>query len=166
MKNFLKIVFITMVCVSVIGCGYTTSALRGEKIQKLHVETFLNRTYEHGLDRMITDAVIDEFIFKGGVKVVEEDNAEVILSGVVKDYVLKPLSYNRENQAEEYRLRVSVDVSLEDRLSGGVIWEAKDVAGEWTFLFSGPLRISEEEAREKAIKYLAREIVQRSLEMW
>ncbi len=148
------------------GCGYTTSALRGERIQKIHVGTFLNKTYEQGLDRLVTDAVIDEFIFKGGIKVVEKDRAEIELDGTVINYELKPLSYNRSNQAEEYRLRISVDVSLRDRATSKIIWEAKSLSGEWTFLLSGPLEVSEEDARSKAITYLAREVVQQALEMW
>jgi len=158
------VIIIGIICLA--GCGYTTSALRGGKIQRMYVSTFLNKTYEQGLDRAVTDAVIDEFIFKGGVKVVEEERAEVELSGVISEYVLKPLSYNRENQAEEYRLRVTVDISIKDRTTKQIIWEANGLSGEWTFLLSGPLAVTEEEAKDKAIKYLAREAAQRALEMW
>ena len=161
---FTLLIFTCILCF--MGCGYTTSVLRNEKMQKIHVATFLNRTYEQGLDRLVTDAMIDEFIFKGGVKVVEEDRAEIKLSGKVTEYVLEPLSYNRENQAEEYRLRITVDIFLNDSVTKNLIWEAKGLSGEWTFLLSGPLAVSEEEAKEKAIEYLAREAVQRTLEMW
>ena len=161
-----KAIIALIVAIVLTGCGYTTSALRGERMQKIYVATFLNKTYEQGLDRLVTDRIIDEFIFRGGVKVVEEDRAEIELKGVIKEYILKPLSYNRENQAEEYRLRITVDISLKDCETKKVIWEARDLSGEWTFLLSGPLAVSEEEAKEKAIEYLVREAVQRSLEMW
>lgn len=162
----MKSLIINIICISLVGCGYTISALRGGNIQNIHIDTFLNKTYEQGLDRLITDAVIDEFIFKGGIKVVEEDRADARLKGTIKKYVLKPISYDRENQAEEYRLRIIVDVSLEDVATKKTIWHSRDISGEWTFLFTGPLSIPEEEARDKAIEYLAREIVQQTLEMW
>ena len=163
----MKLAFIIVIlCLCLMGCGYTTSALRGERLQKLYVATFLNETYESGLDRLVTEAVVDEFIFKGGIKVVGKEEGEVELSGAIKDYVLKPLSYNRENQAEQYRLRITIDISLTDRATKKIIWQAQGLSGEWTFLYSGPLRQSEEEAKDKAIKYLAREAVQRTLEMW
>jgi len=165
-RHLIVKLFVVSVMVVVAGCGYTTSALRGDKIQRMHVATFLNKTYEQGLDRLVTDAVIDEFIFKGGVKVVEEERAEVELSGVVNEYVLNPLTYNRENQAEEYRLRVTVDMSIKDLTTKEIIWKVDGLSGEWTFLLSGPLALSEEDAREKAIKYLAREAVQQALDMW
>jgi outer membrane lipopolysaccharide assembly protein LptE/RlpB len=161
-----SILLLTAALLTLIGCGYTTSSLRGERIGKLHVSTFLNETFEQGLDRLVTEAVVDEIIFKGGVKIVKREEAEAELTGSIKDYVLKPLSYNRENEAEEYRLRLSVDVVLTDLATKKIVWQAKGLSAEWTFLHSGPLRQSEEEAKDKAMVYLAREVVQHILEMW
>lgn len=155
-----------IMCLYIAGCGYKTSMLRGEKIRYMHVAVFLNRSYESGLDRLLTDAVTDEFIFRGAVKITDVEKADVELTGVIKEYVLKPLSYNRKNEAEQYRLRISADILLKERSTEKIIWEAKDLSGEWTFLRLGPLTSSEEKARDKAIKYLAREIVQNAVEMW
>ena len=67
---------------------------------------------------------------------------------------------------EEYRIKLTVSMQLEDASRGALLWTEKSFVGETTYRVSGSGAKSESAAIRDAISDLARRIVERTIEAW
>ncbi len=163
-----------------LGCCYTTGSLLPSNIKTIYVKTFTNkiditaevseisryRIYAPFLEVDITKEIIDRFIYDGNLQVVEKENADLILRGELIDYNRQSLRYDVNDEVEEYRLSLVVDLSLYDSRKEENMWEEKGFIGDSTYFTSGSLAKSEDTALNEAIGDLARRIVERTVEGW
>jgi len=161
--------------------GYTTQSMLPSNLKTIYVENFVNKiamTAETSDERMyrgykpemqfdITKAVIDRYIFDGNLKVVDAGKAsDLILTGELVDFKREPLRYDSNDNIEEFRIRLIVNLVLKDVKTGKVVWTEKEFAGESTYDTTGSLAKSERSAIEDATFDLARRIVERTIENW
>jgi ABC-type uncharacterized transport system auxiliary subunit len=162
------------------GCGYTTSSLLPPSIKTIYVENFTNsinvtaeqselrmyRGYRPGMETEITKAVIDRFLLDGNLKIAPEDKADLVLKSDLVDYKRDSLRYDANDNVEEYRIKLIVNMQINDTASGKTLWAEKNFAGETTYRVSGSGAKSESAAIRDAIADLARRIVERTIEAW
>ncbi|MDP2938581.1 MAG: LptE family protein [Candidatus Omnitrophota bacterium] len=162
------------------GCGYTTRSNIATTIKTIYIEPFKNKidftsefsearnikTYFPLLETKITQTVVDRFIFDGNIKVVKKDKADVILKGELTDYIRDTLRYDDNNNVEEYRLNLVVNMSLWKKDEDKVIWSEPRFVGQATYFTSGSQAKSEAVALNDALTDLARRIVERAVEQW
>lgn len=162
------------------GCGYTTKSLLPSDIKTIYVDNFANgikitaeqsnvrmyRGYTPGMERTLTTAVIDKFLTDGTLKIVSENDADLVLTGELVDFGHDVLRYDANNNVEEYRVRIVVNMALEDRKKGKVLWSEKNFAGESTYYTQGSQSQSENAAIDNAMTDIARRIVERTVEVW
>lgn len=177
-KHLIKLSLILLLAVS--GCGYTTASLLPPEFKTIYVDNFKNnisvtaeqselrmyRGYRPGMETDITKAVIDKFLFDGNLKIAPEEKANLILKSELIDYKRDSLRYDANDNVEEYRIKLIVNMQLEDNLNGKVLWSEKGFAGETTYRISGSGSKSEAAAINDAIDDLARRIVERTIEAW
>lgn len=177
-KYLLLIVIVATL--SLFGCGYTTGSLLPDHLKTIHVEDFQNkidisdepsdkrgyRIYRAGVEADITEAVIDQFIFDGHLRIVDRDDADLILKGELIDYYKQPLRYDRFDNVEEYRIIVTVNIELKDTVKDKVLWKEDGFIGYDTYRLTGSFASSEDQARQDAIKDLASKIVEKAIEGW
>ncbi len=177
-----KFSFLLMLPLVIAGCGYTTGSLLPEHIETIHIQPFRNkieltdelaldqyrfRTYRADLEIDITKEVIDKFINDGHLKVVEEENADLILSGELIDYLRTPVRYGADNEAvEEYRISIVCSLKLKDISKDVIMWREPRVIGDSTYSLSGSYATSEASCVSAAVSDLARRIVNRTIEGW
>ncbi|TET07602.1 hypothetical protein E3J84_07255 [Candidatus Aerophobetes bacterium] len=143
------------------GCRYQWQPPFPSSISKIAIPTFLNeKTFEYGLEETLTRLVIEEFLLDGRLDIVEENEADLILEGRI-DYYLKELLSGAAG-AEEYRIRIGVEVSL---ISG----EEREVLGkiEETTVYSlvGMIQ-TEDEAKNETCRKIGQELVRLIWEEW
>ena len=148
------------------GCGYSPRPLLGSGLRTIAIDNLENKTYEHSLEVLIAQAVRNEFIFDGTLKVVEKTRADLLLSGAVIDYIFEPLSYDNKDKAESYRLRIRTKLTLKNLKTGEVVWQDKIVEGDARYLLTGSLAETEAQARDKALEDLAKEILRQAIDIW
>lgn len=143
------------------GCGYRVLAPSWpEGIRKIYVENIRNQTTEPGMDKIFTDALIQELWHWDKVHVVNRDEAQAILSGVINEYAAdQAISFDRDRTIREYRLTIRLNLRLEDASTGKIIWQEKGITtqGDYQF-FKDDLartRSRENQARQKAAADLA-----------
>jgi hypothetical protein len=149
------------ICLTLTGCGYRILAPSWpEGISKIYVETNRNQTTEAGMDKIFTDALIQEFWHWGRVRIVNRDEAQAILSGIINDYAAaQPLSFDRDRTIREYRLTIRLNLRLQDASTGKTIWQENGITtqGDYQF-FKDDLartRSQENQAQRKAAADLA-----------
>ncbi|MCD5397728.1 LPS assembly lipoprotein LptE [candidate division NPL-UPA2 bacterium] len=141
------------------GCGYSPRLLLERDLRTIVLENLENQTFEHGLGVLATRALRDEFIFDGALRVVEEVQADLLLSGAVIYYTLETLFYGRDGRAASRRLRIRAKLTLKNLRVEEVIWQDRIIEGDVRYLLTGPLAKTESQARDKALRDLAREIL-------
>jgi len=162
------------------GCGYTTRSMIADKYNKIYIKPFVNKidftqesavankykVYRPMLEREVTKAVADKYIFDGNLRPVEESAADVVLRGEVTDFRRDPVRYTEDDDIEEYRINIVVNISLIDAKTEKLIWQENGFTGDTTYFTMGPQAKSEDTAVKDAIKDLARRIVERTVEQW
>ena len=177
MKRSLSILFAALFCLS--GCGYTTKSLLPEDIKSIHIPPTINgidltaevsdkkpfRVYRPGLEVDVTNAIIDRFIFDGHLRVATQANADAQTEIRLVDYRRDPLRFNSNDDVQEYRLTVTVDMRVFRTRDNTTLWSAR-MGGDSTFFLSGPRAVSEDEATRQAVEDLARRVVDKTIELW
>ncbi len=110
------------------GCGYQfagQSPLFSQNIHTIYVEPFISRSRDVGLEQELTSAVRSEFYRLGPLKVVDQlDEADAIISGVIRSLENHVASTNRKDEALQYESALVLDVSLRRREPNEILWRA------------------------------------------
>lgn len=153
------------------SCGpYTFTPNLPGYIKTVAIPLFKNpRTFKYGAERVISDAVIDEFIADGTLDVVDEYDADSKLIGEIVSYKKEALSYDVHELVQEYTLAVVVSITFRDTRSGEVIWQEKSMYESVSYFTvetsAGPAE-TEDEALERLAEELAQKIVNRTMQGW
>lgn len=185
-QRALWIALITAVCCCA-GCGYTTRSSLDNKYQTIAISPMYDVSREYDLQAPLTNAIVRKFIYDGRLKVVSEDNADLLLEGAILDYKLRGLTYDHFDRITQFLLVIGAAVRLTDQHTGEVLWQEPMMAGETTFytraagessdrlrgnveVFLPTVRSfsSEEENRAaaEALEQLASDIFYRTIEPW
>ena len=163
----------------ILGCGYQfvgrASALPPE-VRKIAVPTFENTTFEPLLDERLTEAVKKGFMARPRLQVVNSaSEADAVLKGKIIAFRLIPLSFDPQNQAAEYRVKILADFALQDVHDQKILWQEKmmETTAEY-FVIQDPLnpvradiartRDAEDRAIAEAAKVLAENLVSQILD--
>jgi hypothetical protein len=162
------------------GCGYTTRSMICNKYKTIYVSPFLNkiditreqdaanryRVYKAMLETDITKAVIDKFLFDGNLKPVKQPNADLILKGEVIEFRRDPVRYTNDDDVEEYRINILINLKLIDAKTEEVVWQEDSFTGDSTYFVRGPDAKSDDAGISEAISDLSRRVVERTVEQW
>ena len=169
------------------GCGYTTKSSLDEQYQTIFVSAFQNASRQYDFQAPLTNAITRKFINDSRLRVVGRDEADLILEGVIRDYRLKEITTDKDDETTQFLCVVLASARLTERATGKVVWEEKTMAGETSFYTrasgqsSDRLRgnaeaflpsvrsfTTEEENRgaSEALEQLASDILYRTVEPW
>lgn len=162
------------------GCGYSSSSLLPPELDSINVQNFENSitttrevsnrrpTYNYwpDLENEVTRAVIDGFIFDRHLDIKNESKSAMILEGELVDFRLLPLSYDKGEDVDEFRVEIYVNLRLINNLTGKLMWKESSFMGWSSYTTSGPNATSEAVAVKKAVKDLSQRIVERVVEDW
>ena len=118
------------------------------------------------MENDITRAVTNKFLTDGTLRIANESTADLILKSSLVDFKRDALRYDTNDNIEEYRVKLLVNMELTNNKTGVVMWKEKGFAGETTSRTSGPLAKSDDAAVNDAVDDLARRIVERTVEAW
>ncbi len=148
------------------GCRYQWQPPFPSSISKIAIPTFLNETFEYGLEETLTNLVKEEFLLDGQLDIIEENEADLILEGKIAYYDGKELLSGAAG-AEEYRVRIVVVVSLISTGEKEVLEEAEEREIEEMTVYSlvGIFQ-TEDEAKNETCRKIGRELVRLIWEEW
>ena len=108
------------------ACGYRfvdSDAGLPEDVRTVHVEPFINRTRVVGLEDGLARALRRELSAQPRPRVGERpDEADAILSGVIRNYETRNVSVNRFDEVLQVEARFDVEATLRRRQSKEVLW--------------------------------------------
>ena len=180
MRRTVIILLSLLVCAVLSSCGYNTTSMLAKEYDSVHVGNFANKidpskeisdkrsnyTYRPGLETDITRSVIDRFIFDRNIAIKSEPEAALLLKGALIDLREYPLSYDKSDNIEEFRIELYVSIELYDNRTDKLIWKEPSFMGQSTYTVSGPNAKTESQALNDAVKDLAQRVVERTVEAW
>jgi len=91
----------------------------------VQVPAFINRTTRVELEQRVTQAVADEMVARGRLKLVTQPSqADVILRGSIDSFGLFAIAYNAQGRATQYQVSVTAKIELLDhRNDDKVLWK-------------------------------------------
>ena len=105
------------------GCGYGLgggTSVVPETARTITIQRFKNHTREHGLDVRLQQAIEEEFRRRGILKV-EDQNADLVLSGSIRRFASVPVAFSATDEAVQYQGILQVSFKLTERESGKVV---------------------------------------------
>ncbi|RKY85526.1 hypothetical protein DRP98_02675, partial [candidate division KSB1 bacterium] len=123
---------------------------------------FEDQTSEFGIKEKLTDALISEFTRDNTLKISSQDEADSIIRGKILSVVDRAETYDAQEQAQSYRVYISVEVKFEDLRKHKVLWKQR--MNQWgSYSLAGESR---QQGIEQAIKKLAEDILNKSVSGW
>jgi hypothetical protein len=113
---------------------------------------------------MFTNVFANEFINSKRLQVVSANQADVILRGTIKDFREQIISYNQDKKALEYRVFVSLDLSLEKRDTGKILWKRKRLTDNEEYQVSSNYITVTQADKTTAVEKMAQDLAQRVYE--
>jgi hypothetical protein len=92
-----------------------------------------------------------------------------VILGTIEGYSRIPYSYDRNQNVEEYKVELTLNVVYEDRTKNKVVWEEKGLRpwGTYSVSGAGASGIEDERvAQERAIEKAAQDILIKTVRGW
>ncbi|MEO0184224.1 MAG: LPS assembly lipoprotein LptE [candidate division WOR-3 bacterium] len=140
-------------------CGYSTRSLLPGYIKKVHVKIFENQTYKAGLNEIATEATIEAFRNNSSLKIVSEDQADIVVNGKITGFSKEPYVYTGALNVTQYKISVKFSVTCLDRIKNTIFWQG-DVS-DWSIYTT-----DEDASIKEAIKRTAERLVTTILTNW
>jgi outer membrane lipopolysaccharide assembly protein LptE/RlpB len=100
------------------GCGYHlvgTVSVLPEDLQTLYVDTFQNLSSWSEVDQRIVEALSSEWVRRRKFELLDQaEGADVMLSGVILNLGVAPVSFDDQGRATEYQMMLTTSVKLQD----------------------------------------------------
>jgi outer membrane lipopolysaccharide assembly protein LptE/RlpB len=108
------------------SCGYGLVGRNNfldPSIKTIYVPAFVNRTTRVELEQRVTQAVAEEFVSRGRLKLVSSANdANAILKGSIDSFNIFPIAFD-QGRATRYQISITAKIELLDhRKEDKVIW--------------------------------------------
>jgi hypothetical protein len=139
-----------LAAVALVGCAYrlgpTNGATAGDR--SVEVKPFLNKTLEPHLTDYVMNSMRKRLQEEGTYKVDTHDDGDIVLDGVIVEYVRTPLSFQPTDviSVVDYQIAMTAEVTARERVTGKVIFEKKLVHGRATLRVGADLTSAERSA--------------------
>lgn len=143
------------------ACGYNFSG-GGELpggIQTVNIRIFENQSGETGIETLLTNDVVNQFLRFDTVRIVEKDQAEAILTGTIKSARIRTIAHKSPGRSTERRITLYLDVTLHSR-DGRRIWSASDIASGDSFVVASEKHRTEQN-KKSAIANISKRLAER-----
>ncbi len=110
------------------GCGYGLvggGSSLPKNVHTISIPTFTNSSKEPGIERQFTQTLREEFIKDGRLKVADSVKADWRLTGEIKRYSLKPVSFDSQDNVTGYWIEMALIMELTDRKNRKTIFKQK-----------------------------------------
>ena len=113
------------------GCGYHLAGRASnlpEDIKSIYVQTLVNETPRSQVEQILTQALSDELLTRRRFEVVNSaTEADAILSGKVKSFAVRPLTFDADGLADNFEITITADMKFARPLRAGeseeqIVW--------------------------------------------
>ncbi len=168
------VLFLTALAMALVSCGYsmgrTVALNEGSSLgyQTIAIPMFANETFEPLIEREVTSALKEEVAYDGRLKLVDADEADLVVEGSVVRFELQPLTFDAADRILEYRLSIVSRVTVKDTSGDKVVWKDSAIESFADYRVTEDVtksKINKDEAIKKASRNFAENFVIKVLEI-
>lgn len=141
------------------ACGYRFAG-GGDlpaSVKRVSIAVLENKTAESGIENIITNDIIYEFIRNGRIAA-KADDADAYLTGTIESANDEAISRQSAQTSLERRITVILSLKLKDK-SGKIIWSRKGIASDQAFAVTADKNETEKNKRT-AIELLSKRLAE------
>jgi outer membrane lipopolysaccharide assembly protein LptE/RlpB len=145
------------------GCGYRLARMDNPALApyaSIAIPYFQNKSFEPQAEAIFTHAFADEFVESRRLVLAPEHQADLVLHGSVQDLHDRVIAYSADDKALEYRVIVTMSITLQDRRSGAVVWKRDKLQHAEEYPVGTDIAFSEA-AKRDALRRLAADLAER-----
>ena len=149
-----------------VGCGVYTfsgSTLPGH-MKTVDIPLFVNRSMQPDVAERLTEEVTRQVLSTNLLRIVSQEG-DATIEGTIIEYVNHPYTYDTRSTGvsiDRYAVRIAVDVQFMDNKKSDPIYRGQ-IRGEGIYNFQSE---TEQIGRDRAIKQIAEQILQNSVQSW
>lgn len=148
-----------------LSCGYYS--LKGSLAPHLNtvaVPLFDNRTPEFGITETLTDAVTQEFVRDGSLKLTDQGNADVLVEGAIVSISDRAGAFDQQETVENINVYISVRVVVTDQVKNQTMWDERITQFGTYDPTLGPS--GRQDAYDEAFDKISQEILNKTVSNW
>ncbi len=147
------------------SCGYYSfKGALPSYIKKVAVPLFDDNTAYPGVREDLTNKVVDAFVEDNTLKITNENNADIIISGTIMSISQRAAALTKDEDVTEFQVYVNVRVKCEDIKQNKTLWQ-KTISQFGTMSGAG-LQDERDQAIAEAIEKIAEDIINNTLGYW
>ena len=149
----------------VLSCAYYS--LKGSlppHLNTVAVPLFDNRTPEFGITETLTDAVIEEFIRDGSLKIADRSAADVLITGSIVSVNDRAGAFDQQEAVQDIKVYVTVRVECTDQVKRQTMWDERITQFGSYDPAEGPG--GRNDAYEQAFEKISQEILNKTVSNW
>lgn len=159
------IIIAAVVSLTLVSCWvYTFSPSVAGGANSIAVAKIDNNTAEYGLEDLLIDGLNDEFERDNTLKVVPESQADLIITGSVKNYQHEPYTYDETETVTEYVCRITLEIIIGYADSEKILWEDPGLA-DFGIYAPGDGE-TQADGNKRAVDKIINEIMNRTVRGW
>jgi hypothetical protein len=129
-------------------------------ITRIYVSVIENRTSEAGIEKYITDGLIDEFIQRRKEVLSRQEEAEGILSGSIDAIQDTAIAHSSQSKTTQSRVVLVIALKLVDQ-KGKVIWAVNGINGNQAYNVTNDKTLTEQN-KNNAIRILSKRLAEKA----
>lgn len=146
------------------GCGiYSFSGSLPPHLKSVAVPLFDDRTAEFGVKEALTDAIISEFTADNTMRIADLPDADCAVRGVIERISDRHGAFTAQEEVQEMKVYVTVQIKFEDLKKRKVIWEER--ISEWGAFPPGDPN-ARDEAIKSAVEKIASDVLNKTVSAW
>jgi len=152
---------------ALVGCGvYSASSGRvDDSIKRVAVQYLENMTAEPNIGVDLSEAITRAVQLDNTLKIVDEGEADTIVSGKVMRYSLREMAARQDLTVTEYQVQIAVILTATVRATGEKLFAKKRFTGTGNYVLNDDAT-SEVTARNEAATEIVRDILGLVVEDW
>ena len=143
------------------GCSYRFSGSGSlpSGITRIYISVIENRTSVAGIEKYITDGLINEFIQRRKDVLSRQEEAEGILTGSIEYIRDTAIAHSSQSISTQRRSVLGVDLKLVDQ-KGKIIWALKGINANETYKVNADKTLTDQN-KEAAIQILSKRLAEK-----
>jgi hypothetical protein len=118
------------------GCGYHPAGVSDsvpEGAHSIDIKLFANHSHDIGLEVALRRAITDEFRRHAALRIAEEGEGDVVLSGIIRNVSSFPVASSAIDEALQFQVVVSLAVRMTERTTGKVLFDSRVIIEQQDF---------------------------------
>jgi hypothetical protein len=160
-NNGYKVIYLIGVLSVLCGCSYRFSGTGSfpSGINRIYVSVIENKTSETGIEKYITDDLINEIILRRKEALSRQEDAEGVIFGSIEYIRDTTVAHSSQSKTTQRRVVLGVDLKMKDQ-NGKIVWAVNGINANEAYKVSDDKTLTDQN-KKTAIQILSKRLAEK-----